>query len=540
MTHRIIVLDDLSADGLERLDASNDVNYDVVTGLKGDALQQKLLEYDGAICRSGVKITAESLVGNRRLKAIVRAGVGTDNIDKAAATRQGIVVMNTPSGNTVSTAEHTMALLLGLARNVAPAHASLQSGKWDRKQFSGIELRGKTLGIVGLGRIGQAVARKANAFEMSIVGFDPFLSRELADELNVKLYADVNEMLTVVDFLTVHTPLTPETKGLVNAERLKTMKHGVRLVNCARGGIYDESALVEGLKSGAIGGVALDVYDEEPCTDSPLFQMPNTLCTPHLGASTEEAQRLVALEAVELLVNFLTTGEVRHAVNAAAIDSKSLHRMKSSIELAYRLGRLSLGLHGGAISRCELQFDGDMSHGDTKLLSSAFCVGLLEPVIEDVNLINADMLLRERGIELSCTTSTSQNTFHGMLTANVSGDGHSARVGGTIIGQNLLRLVRVERFYLDAYIDGTLLFFRHADVPGIIGHVGDVLAKHSVNIGQMSVGRLNENRGGEAIGVLNLDSPPSPDAISEILTHPNVSEVKVVDLPERHWTPDFF
>ena len=405
---RIIVLDDIASEGLEKLDANPQIDYDIRTGLKGGELREALSHYEGAVCRSGVNITAEALEGNKTLKAIVRAGVGTDNIDKASATRLGIVVMNTPDGNTVSTAEHTMALLLGLSRNTAAAHASLANGKWDRKKFQGTQIAGKTLGVVGLGRIGIEVAKRAKAFGMEVIGYDPFLSSEKAAELGIKKFETVNELLPVVDYLTVHTPLTPETKGLIGAEQIQKMKRGVRLINCARGGIYDHDAMVEGLKSGQLGGVALDVYEVEPCTDSPLFQMPNVLCTPHLGASTDEAQVEVAVEAVDLLINFLTTGEIRSAVNAISLDPQTLNYLRSYLDVAHRLGILMGQWHGGAIESCELAFQGEISDKDTRLLVSAFCAGLIGDKIEGANIVNAEVLCRERGIEVSRTSTGEQ------------------------------------------------------------------------------------------------------------------------------------
>ena len=311
----IIVLDKLSPDGIALLDAAaaGGISYEVRTGLAGDELREALAEHDGAICRSGVKITADVLAGNQRLRAIVRAGVGTDNIDKQAATRQGIVVMNTPAGNTISTAEHAFALILALSRNVAAADASLREHRWDRGKFMGVQLAGKTLGIVGMGRIGQAVASRARAFDMRVVGVDPFLATDRASELGIELVASVREMLPEVDYLTVHTPLTAETRHLIGKDELTLLKPGVRLVNCARGGIYDEAALLEGLQSGVIAGVALDVFENEPCTESPLFDQPGVLVTPHLGASTEEAQSQVAIEGVNLLTEFLRNGTVRHS-----------------------------------------------------------------------------------------------------------------------------------------------------------------------------------------------------------------------------------
>ncbi len=286
---KVIVLDNLAAEGLTLLESTEGIEVEVRTGLTGEALKQALAGSDAAICRSGVKIDEASLRGNKRLKAIVRAGVGTDNIDKVAATRLGVVVMNTPDGNTISTAEHAFALMLGLARNIAPAYSSLQSGHWDRKTYMGTQLHGKTLGIVGLGRIGRAVASRGIAFGMRVCGYDKFLSDEKALELGIEPMANVRDMLPLVDFLTVHTPLNDETRNLLSAAEIEIMKPGARVINCARGGIYDECALLAGLQSGRLGGVALDVYEHEPCTDSPLFATPGTLCTPHLGASTEES-----------------------------------------------------------------------------------------------------------------------------------------------------------------------------------------------------------------------------------------------------------
>ena len=408
---RVIVLDSIAVEGLDILKSATGIQYEVKTGLAGEELRKALNEFDGAVCRSGVKITAEALEGNTSLKAIVRAGVGTDNIDKTAATRLGIVVMNTPAGNTVSTAEHAIALMLGLSRNLAPAHASLKEGKWNRKAFQGSQLAGKTLGIIGLGRIGQEVARRARAFDMTIIGYDPFLSKEQADKLGIKKVDEVKELLPVVDYLTVHTPLTPETKNLIGSNEIALMKKGVRLINCARGGIYNEQALIEGIDSGHLGGVALDVYETEPCTDSPLFGMPRVLCTPHLGASTDEAQINVAVEAVELLVKFLKSGEVKHAVNTIAIDPKTLSLLRGELNVSYRLGILMNQWHGGAIKRCKLEYQGEIAGQDTRLLTSAFCAGLLQNVVDSVSIINSEVLCRDRGIEISTAATREHVPF---------------------------------------------------------------------------------------------------------------------------------
>jgi D-3-phosphoglycerate dehydrogenase len=533
----IIVLDTLSPDGLALLDAAAaaGITYEVVTGLSGDGLRDALARHDGAICRSGVKITAAALAGNHRLRAIVRAGVGTDNIDKEAATRQGIVVMNTPAGNTVSTAEHAFALLLGLSRNLAAADASLRGHKWDRNKFMGVQLAGKTLGIVGLGRIGQAVAARARAFDMRVMGFDPFLSPDRAAELGIELIESVRGMLPHVDYLTVHTPLTDETRHLVGMEELKLLKPGVRLVNCARGGIYDEHALVAGLQSGVIGGVALDVFEKEPCTDSPLFDMPGVLVTPHLGASTEEAQSQVAVEGVGLLVDFLTTGTIKHAVNSSAVDPAALEGVRGFLDLAWRLGQLLARLDDGQPRSCSIAYRGEIASRNTRLVTAAFAAGLLESAIEDVNIVNAEMLLRDRGIELVEQSRTDPGAFSSVVAVDlVSGD-RVHRAAGTLFGHAMPRLVQLEGHRLEAYLDGVLLVFTHQDVPGIIGRVGTALGQLGVNIAQMTVGRSAP--GGDAIGVLNLDQEPSAEALAALASCPGIRSTRVVKLPPAGQLP---
>lgn len=533
----IIVLDTLSPDGLALLDAAAHVGitYEVVTGLSGAALREALARHDGAICRSGVKITADSLAGNHRLKAIVRAGVGTDNIDKDAATRQGIVVMNTPAGNTVSTAEHTFALILALSRNVAAADASLRAQRWERNKFMGVQLAGKTLGIVGLGRIGQAVAKRAQAFDMRVLGFDPFLSAERAAEMGIELVETVRGMLPQVDYLTVHTPLTSDTRHLVGMDELSILKPGVRLVNCARGGIYDEKALVEGLKSGVIGGVALDVFEQEPCTDSPLFSMPGVLVTPHLGASTEEAQSQVAVEGVGLLVDFLSTGAIRHSVNSSPIDPASLEGVRGFLDLAWRLGVLLAQLEEGPPRSCSIAYRGEIASRNTRLVTAAFAAGLLESALEDVNIVNSEVLLRDRGIELVEQSRTDPGAFSSVVAVDlVSGD-RVHRAAGTLFGHSMPRLVQLEGHRLEAYLDGVLLVFTHQDVPGIIGRVGNAFGGLGVNIAQMTVGRSAP--GGDAIGVLNLDQEPSPEAVAAVLACPGVRSARVVKLPPAGQLP---
>ena len=535
----IIVLDTLSPDGLALLDASAEsgISYEVMTGLSGDALRDALACHDGAICRSGVKINAAALAGNHRLKAIVRAGVGTDNIDKESATRQGIVVMNTPAGNTVSTAEHAFALLLALSRNIAAADASLREHRWDRNQFMGVQLAGKTLGIVGLGRIGQAVAKRARAFDMRVVGFDPFLSPERASELGIELLGSVQSMLPGVDYLTVHTPLTDDTRHLIGREELAILKPGVRLINCARGGIYDEQALVEGLQRGIIAGVALDVFEKEPCTDSPLFAMPGVLVTPHLGASTEEAQSQVAVEGVGLLVDFLSTGAIRHSVNSSAIDPAALESVRGFLDLAWRLGLLVSQLDDAPPRSCSIAYRGEIASRNTRLVTAAFAAGLLESAIEDVNIVNAEMLLRERGIELVEQSRTDPGAFSSVVAVDLVAGDRVHRAAGTLFGHSMPRLVQLEGHRLEAYLDGLLLVFTHHDVPGIIGRVGMAFGAQGVNIAQMTVGRSAP--GGDAIGVLNLDQEPSTEALAAVLACDGVRSARVVKMPAAGRLPNW-
>ncbi len=532
MTFRILVLDPIAQEGFDLLNAEKGFEYEVRTGLKGEELRKSLNEFDGAIVRSGVKITAASLEGNKRMRAIVRAGVGTDNIDKTAATRLGIVVMNTPAGNTLSTAEHAFALMLGLSRSVAPAYQSLCEGRWDRKTFMGSQLADKTFGVIGMGRIGREVATRGLAFGMRVIAYDPFLSDEQATKMGIEKSNSIAALLPRVDYLTVHTPLTDETKYLVGMKQLDILKKGVRLINCARGGIYEEAALVEGLKRGIIAGVALDVYEEEPCTNSPLFGMPGVICTPHLGASTEEAQTQVAIEGIQLLINFFKTGEIRHAVNVASLDPKTLDALRGYLDAAYRLGLLMAQWHAGSIGSCQLNYRGEVADKDTKLLTAAFCAGLLEKAMaDDVNIINSEMLIRERGIELTENRNRELGAFSSSITAEVSGSGQRVKAGVTVFGNNMSRLISIDDYRLEAYLDGHMLFFTHTDVPGIIGRVGTVFGQHQVNIGQMSVGRATQQPGGHAIGVLNLDGIPPKVALDQLMAINAIEKIQMVELP---------
>jgi D-3-phosphoglycerate dehydrogenase / 2-oxoglutarate reductase len=529
---RVLITDNLSAAGLNCLKTAG-LELDVRSGLKPLEVREALKEVDGIIIRSGTTLTEELLKDQPRLKVIVRAGVGVDNIDLPAATRAGIVVMNTPAGNTTSTAEHTIAMLLALSRNIAPAAASMKGGKWDRKSFTGTQLAGKTLAVVGLGRIGLSVAKRAIGLEMKVVGYDPFLSAEKAAEQGIEVVRNVDDLIGRCDFLTVHTPLTDETRGLINAERLAKMRKGARVINCARGGIIDESDLADAVESGHIAGAAIDVFVQEPPGDNRLVKLPQVLTTPHLGASTDEAQELVALEAAEIIAGFLLRNEVRHAVNMAPLSAAEMVDMKAYLDLGRRLGLLLAQQNrGGGVRSAHLIYRGEAATKNTRLITSSFAAGLLEtPLAEHVNIVNAELLARERGIRITESSSSEVSDFSTMIRATIETDAGELTAAGTIFGRQFLRLVRLGPFSLDAYLDGQLLIFRHRDVPGLIGFIGTVLGKHQVNIAHMALGRERHEPGGDAVAVLNLDNEPSAEALAEIRSHKEVTGVDLVKLP---------
>lgn len=539
MAHRVLVTDKLAEEGLARLKAEPNIEVVVDTKLAKDvpALRKALGEADGIVIRSGTTLTAEVLEGQSRLKAIVRAGVGVDNIDVPAATRRGIVVMNTPGGNTVSTAEHTMALMLSLARNVAPANDSLKAGKWDRNKFTGTQLEGKTLGVVGLGRVGLTVANRAQAFGMTVVGFDPFLAADKAQELGIESVQRVEDLWPRCDFITLHTPLTEETRNIVGASALAAMKPGVRIINCARGGLIDEAALVEALNAGKVAGAAVDVFEPEPPpAGHPMVTHPAVLVTPHLGASTEEAQVSVAIEAARLLGDFFGRGQIQFSVNMPKLDRAEMEDLRQYLNLAWRLGMLHAQMDRGTVKKAQLTYRGEIAQKNTRLVTAAFAAGLMETALEgQVNLVNAMSLARDRGIVIEERAAEAPGDFGTLVQSEVTTERKTYLAAGTLFGKQFLRLVRLGSYLLDAHIDGTLMVFTHMDRPGLIGFIGRTLGDEGVNIGQMNVGR--ENQGGEAIGVVNLDSAPSAKALQAVQNHPDVLSVSVIKLPGQDELP---
>ncbi|MBI2804548.1 MAG: phosphoglycerate dehydrogenase [Planctomycetes bacterium] len=536
---RIFISDKLESGGIDLLQASG-LEIDNRPGLKDAALLDALQAADGMIVRSGTRVTAQLLENPGKLRAIVRAGVGVDNIDVAAATRKGIVVMNTPGGNTISTAEQTITLLCALARHTAAADASLHQGKWERTKFVGTQLAGKTLGVIGLGRIGREVARRAAGLDMKVVGFDPFFSADFAGKLGIETAPDLPTLLGRVDFLTVHTPLSPETTNLIDATQIALMKKGARILNCARGGIVNEDALVAALQSGHLAGAALDVFVQEPPpADHPLLKLPNVVVTPHLGASTTEAQETVALEAAQLLIDYLTKGAVQFAVNMAAVDRAELQEIRLYVDLARRLGLLQAQMALGPIQRAQLIYRGEVARRSTKLITGAFAAGLLETrLAQNVNIVNAELIARERGIEIVEQSVSKKGDFSTLIQTDVTTDKKTYTASGTLFGNQFLRLVQLGPYHLDAYMDGIMLLFTHRDVPGLIGFIGTIFGKHGVNIAQMTVGR--QLPGGEAIAVLNLDNDPPEAALQEVRAHPKITSLSVVKLPPAGEMPVWF
>lgn len=527
---RVLIADKLESTGIELLRAAG-VEVDNRPGLKGEELKAAIRAADALICRSQPKLTAEYFEDVGKLRAVARAGVGVDNIDVPAATRKGVVVMNTPGGNTVSAAEHTVALLLALSRRIPAADATMKAGGWDRNKFVGTEVAGKTLGVVGLGRIGREVARRAKGMDMRVIALDPFVTPAKAAELGYETAASLDELLPKVDFLTLHVPGGAETKSLIGARELGLMKRTARILNVARGGIVDEKALADALAAGTIAGAGIDVFTAEPVVpENPLLKAPNVILTPHLGASTLEAQENVAIEAAQLIANFLQRGQVANAVNMAAVNPAELAEVRPFVDLARRLGLLQAQLAQGAVRKASLSYRGELAGQKTRLLTAAFTAGLLEyRLSEGVNLVNAELLARERGIEIAESSSPKKGDFAALLHTEVETEKGTVTAAGTLFGDQYVRLVQLGPFRMEGYLDGVLLVFTHRDAPGLIGFVGTIFGSHGVNIAQMTVGR--QAPGGEAIGILNLDSPPPEAALDAVKANPHIHSMSVVKLP---------
>jgi D-3-phosphoglycerate dehydrogenase len=525
---KVLVSDTLSEEGLEILRSAG-LNVVYKPGLSPEELKKEIEDTDALIIRSGTKVTKEIIEHAKRLKVIGRAGTGLDNVDVAKATEKGIVVMNVPGGNTLSAAEHTFALLLSLARRIPQANATVKSGVWDRKKFMGVELNGKVLGIIGLGRIGSIVAERALCFKMKVLGYDPYVSPEVAKEKGIELVS-LDELLSQSDFVTIHTPLTKETYHLLNKERISKMKKGAYLINCARGGIVDENALYEALVSGHLAGAALDVFEKEPVPpDYPLLKLDNVVVTPHLGASTVEAQKVVAVEIAKQVVDYLLHGIVRNAVNVPAITGEALVVLKPVLNLAERLGLFAAQLIEGAITEIEITYLGEVAKLDVKPATVALVKGLLSPYLkEDVNYVNALIRAKERNIKVSEIKTESAEDFTSLIRVKVLSSKDSVLVEGTIFGKNEPRIVKINGFRLDALPEGHMLFIFNEDRPGVIGKIGTILGKYNLNIARMYVGQDPMKK--RNIILLSLDQPPTQEALEELQKEPTVYLVKALEL----------
>lgn len=525
---KIFVADDVNESGLEPLRAGG-FAVEKRTGLKGDDLFEAVRDCDALVVRSETKVTADVMDKATRLRAIGRAGVGVDNIDVAAATARGIVVMNAPDGNTMTTAEHTMALILALARRVPHGHMSLKGGKWERKKFVGVELRGKTLGIVGLGRIGRVVASRAKGFEMKIVAYDPFFTTEQARELEIEMLP-LEDVCARADFLTVHTPMTPETRGIVGAAAFARMKTGVRIINCARGGLVDETALYNAIKEGKVAGAALDVFTEEPPpADHPLLALDEVVVTPHLGASTKEAQEGVAVTVAEQLRDYLLTGALRGAVNAPAVGAQELLALNPYLQLAERLGRFQAQLADDAVREVRIEYANEAAELNAAPVTRAFLAGLLRDMSDRVNVVNAILIAEERGIAVTTSylqTGIEDSNF-AMRTRVLTTNSGEQSVSGTLFGAgNEGRITEINGFRIEAVPSGNLLVMRNRDVPGVIGQVGTMLGKQGVNISRFNLGRREQ--GGEAVAVVETDSPIDQAMLDQLSSLEQITDVRQI------------
>jgi D-3-phosphoglycerate dehydrogenase / 2-oxoglutarate reductase len=531
MAMKIFVADDVSDSGLQPLRAAS-FEVEKRIGLRGDELASALKGCEGLIVRSETKVTADLLDKATSLRVIGRAGVGVDNIDVPAATIRGIVVMNAPDGNTITTAEHTLALLISLARSVPQANSSLKSGLWERKKFVGVELQGKTLGIVGLGRIGRVVASRARAMGMIIVAYDPFIAPEQARDLEIEL-APLADVYGRSDFLTVHTPLTAETRGLIDAEVLQRMKKGARIINCARGGLVDEDALCQAIKSGHIAGAAIDVFSQEPpALDNPLLSLDEVIVTPHLGASTTEAQEGVAFTVAEQMKDFLLTGALRGAVNVPMVGLKELSVLQPYLSLAESLGRFQAQLAEKAVSEVRIEYAGEIVDIDAAPVTRSFLSGLLRDVSARVNVVNAFLIAEERGIKVTTTYVRTSGDSAPAIRTEIVADKSRYSLAGTLIGyggqRREGRITEIDGFHLEATPQGHMLVMRNRDVPGVIGRVGTILGECGVNISRFHLGR--RERGGEAMAVIEVDMPLAKETLAALRSLDQVLSARPIEL----------
>jgi D-3-phosphoglycerate dehydrogenase / 2-oxoglutarate reductase len=501
------------------------VEVDVKTGLSKEELIKVVGAYDGIAIRSASKITADVIKAASRLKVIGRAGIGVDNVDIPAATAAGVIVMNTPFGNSITTAEHAISLMLALARDLPAANASTQAGKWEKNRFMGVEITGKLLGLIGAGNIGSIVADRARGLKMRVIAYDPYLSSERAQELGIEK-VELDELLARADFITLHVPMTPETKNILSAEALAKTKKGVRIINCARGGLVDEKALKAALDSGHVAGAALDVFEIEPAKENILFGNEKLVATPHLGAATTEAQENVALQVAEQISDFLLTGAITNALNMPSISAQEAQKVRPWISLAEKLGAFAGQLTDSSLSAVEIVYEGTPANLNTRALTQAALAGLLKPILSDVNMVNAPIIAKERGIKVSETVRDQQGIYEGYIKVTVTMGDSTRRVAGTAFSDERPRLIQIKDINLDAEFAPHMLYVVNEDKPGFIGRLGTLLGDAQVNIASFTLGRSAP--GQDAICLVEVDGEVPPSAIAAITRLPQVRMAKAL------------
>jgi D-3-phosphoglycerate dehydrogenase len=525
---KVLVSDPLSNKGLEILERAKNLKYDVKPGLSPEELKIILPEYDGIIIRSETKLKGDMIEAGTRLRVIGRAGIGLDNVDLPAATKKGIVVMNTPQENAIAAAEHTIAMILSISRKIPQATASMKAGKWEKKKFMGVELYNKTLGMIGIGVIGTVVADRARGLKMKVIGYDPYLSKEVAEKKGVDLVS-YDELLSRSDFITVHTPLTDETRNLIDRNTLDKMKDGVILINCARGGIVNEKDLYDAIKGGKVAGAALDVFEKEPATGNPLLELEEVVSTPHLGASTGEAQENVSIAIAQQIVDYLTLGEARNAVNMPAVSPAILPFLRPYLRLGEKLGSFLGQISNYAIEELLIEYQGEVVEYGTKPITISVLKGLLTPFVgETVNFVNAPVMAKERGIRITESTSAIAEDFASLIALTARSKMEQNYIAGALFGRRELRIVKLNDFLIEALPEGYILLVNNYDKPGVIGNLGNALGSRNINIATMQFGR--DRLGGNAISLLHLDAPLPPGMLGEILRLPNIISVRQIQL----------
>ncbi|TCT23313.1 D-3-phosphoglycerate dehydrogenase [Melghiribacillus thermohalophilus] len=528
MTFQVLISDPLNEDGIKPLIDADHIEVHMLTNLSKAELLERIPEYDALIVRSQTKVTEDVIEKGERLKVIGRAGVGVDNIDLDAATERGIVVVNSPDGNTNSAAEHTMAMLMALARNIPQAHASIKNHNWDRKSFVGVELKDKILGIIGLGRIGTEVAYRARGQRLKVIAYDPYLTEEKAKQLGVQ-YGTLDDVLRKSDFITIHTPLLKETRHILSAGAFRKMKDGVQILNCARGGLIDEDALYRAIKSKKVRGAALDVFEEEPVKNYKLLDLPEVIATPHLGASTVEAQENVAVDVSYDVIRILNGGLPQNPVNIPSVSAEVMEKIEPYFNLSEKLGRFIARMTEEPIEEVTVRFSGSLTELDISPLTRNAVKGMLKPYLgEHVNDVNAPFLASRKGITINESKTSRTKGFTNLITIEVQTRSSAKTVAGTLLNGLGTRIVKIDNYSVDVMPEGNLLLIRHKDQPGAIGRVGSLLGQYDVNIATMQVGRSNV--GGDAIMVLTIDKPIDKECLDDLRNIPNIMHVIPIEL----------